>query len=99
MKKLKNLTTDHIKDRIYPNDSQGKFEKSNNLLLENFMANGSCVEPMDFDNDGDIDLFVGTRSVVNNYGYQPRNYILKNDGNGKFSDITVQVAPQTPTLW
>lgn len=47
----------------------------------------------DFDGDGLEDLFVGGRNVIGIYGQLPRSYILKNSGNGKYVDITPQIAP------
>ncbi len=50
--------------------------------------NGSCVRPCDFDNDGDMDLFVGSRSVPGAYGLSPNQLLLENDGHGHFKDVT-----------
>lgn len=90
-------STDYLKDRLYLNDGSGVFTKSVEMLPPNFFANGSCVAPADFDQDGDMDLFVGSRSAVNNYGYNPKNYLLVNTGKGKFEDATRSVAPELPS--
>ena len=50
--------------------------------------NGSCVRPCDFDGDGDLDLFLGSRSVPGSYGMSPVQYLLENDGHGHFEDVT-----------
>jgi hypothetical protein len=52
--------------------------------------NGSCVSPGDFDGDGDIDLFIGSRSVPGAYGLSPVQYLLENDGHGHFKDVTTE---------
>ncbi|MBO0952167.1 VCBS repeat-containing protein [Fibrella forsythiae] len=75
----------HLLDRLYLNDGKGNFAKSIGQL-PTLYANGSCVKPADFDRDGDIDLFVGSRSVPGQYGLSPTSYLLENDGKGHFSD-------------
>lgn len=56
-------------------------------------GSGSVVRPADIENDGDIDLFVGTRVVPGNYGLPADQVILLNDGRGRFTDATLDVAP------
>ena len=46
------------------------------------------MRPADFDSDGDPDLFVGSRSVPGIYGLSPNQFLLENDGNGRFKDVT-----------
>ncbi|MDB5260751.1 MAG: RNA-binding protein [Adhaeribacter sp.] len=78
-------------DRLYLNDGKGNFARSQNLPA--LYANKSCVRPADFDQDGDLDLFVGGRVVGYQYGMSPRSYLLLNDGQGRFTDATAQMAP------
>ncbi|MEN8228183.1 MAG: VCBS repeat-containing protein [Bacteroidota bacterium] len=76
-------------DRLFVNDGKGGFTKKTEALP--YMAsNGSCVRPADYDGDGDLDLFVGSRSVPGGYGIIPSQYLLENDGNGFFTDVTDQ---------
>jgi hypothetical protein len=56
-------------------------------------TNTSCARPYDYDADGDMDLFVGGRSVAGAYGKAPRSYLLENDGKGFFTDKTTEIAP------
>ena len=54
---------------------------------------GSRVAAADYDGDGDVDLFVGGRVVPGRYGVAPRSMLLRNDGRGRFADVTDAAAP------
>ena len=69
-------------DRLYVNDGKGNFN-FNRALLPNIFESGSTVKPYDFDNDGDLDLFIGSRMIPWHYPEPASSYILVND-NGKF---------------
>lgn len=79
-------------DRLYINDGKGNFTR-NPKALPPMYDNKSVVRPVDFDQDGDTDLFVGGRVLAYQYGLSPKSYLLINDGKGKFSDQTQQRAP------
>jgi hypothetical protein len=80
---------DALQDRVYINDGAGHFHRDT-TALPRFAESGSVVVPGDFDGDGHIDLFVGRRAVSRNYGLTPRSYLLRNDGTGHFTDVTLQ---------
>ena len=81
-----------LRDRLYINDGRGNFRRARDALPEAF-ENGSCVVPGDFNGDGHVDLFVGSRVVSRRYGLSPRSRLLQNDGKGRFTDVTLEKAP------
>lgn len=81
-----------LANRLYINQGSGQFEKSMSALPNGVLSDTSCIVPADFDNDGDMDLFVGTRSVPLAYGIPASSYILVNDGEGNYRNATETVA-------
>ena len=77
-----------LDDRLLINDGKGEFIECEKGSLPFTANNGSCVRPCDFDGDGDMDLFVGSRSVPGIYGLSPNQLLLENDGQGHFKDVT-----------
>ncbi|MFN8356824.1 MAG: VCBS repeat-containing protein [Spirosomataceae bacterium] len=72
---------------FYENDGQGNFKK-NQAVAPKIMGQIGCIKPFDFDNDGDLDLFVGGKAIPGSYGLTPRSYLLKNEGSGIWDDVT-----------
>ncbi len=83
---------DNYKDRLYINNGEGKFSDGSDLLPKNTLS-GSVVKPADFDNDGDLDLFIGTRHLPHNYPLSQPSVIYENTGNG-FINVTETIAPE-----
>ena len=77
----------YLMPRVYLNDGKGNLQKRNDAFT-GILVNASCVVSCDFNGDGKMDLFVGGRSVPWEYGKIPTSYLLKNDGTGKFTDVT-----------
>ena len=69
-----------LRDAFFIQDENGMRK----IELPAYFENASVVRPFDFDNDGAIDVFVGSNAVNNDFGNIPNSYLLKNT-NGVFS--------------
>tara|TARA_R110002051_G_scaffold314934_1_gene392576 strand:- start:13190 stop:16612 length:3423 start_codon:yes stop_codon:yes gene_type:complete len=79
-------------DRLYLND----YKKSGGLIrmeLPKMTTSNSIIVGGDYDNDGDIDLFVGGRVIPGSYPEIPPSYLLENQA-GSFVDVTDAICPQ-----
>ncbi|MEM7511310.1 MAG: VCBS repeat-containing protein, partial [Bacteroidota bacterium] len=83
-----------LKDKLYFNQGDGTFEKSQQSLPTFQYESTSTVVPADYDKDGDTDLFVGVRLRPFLYGVPANGYLLENDGKGSFKNITQTNAPE-----
>ncbi len=79
-------------DRLYLN-SGGSFQPAPNGYLPATRSSGGGVSAADFDGDGDLDLFRGGRVVPGQYPKPADSYLLRNEGAGRFTDVTDQLAP------
>ncbi len=100
-----------LQDRFYVNDGKGHFVWQEDALPK-FLKSGSCIKAVDYDHDGDLDLFVGGRVEPHSYPKPVSSYILRNDsrrqvaGNKQlannqrpiFTDITSQIAPELKNI-
>jgi enediyne biosynthesis protein E4 len=73
-----------LQDRLYINDGKGNFFKGN---LPVMLTVTKAIASGDFDNDGDMDLFIGGRIVPGKYPEAPESYLLENK-NGNFINVT-----------
>ena len=81
-----------LRDRLYFNNKL-EFTKSNQILPGGSFSSSSVVIKNDFDSDGDYDLFVGSRLVPQKYGIPASSYILRNEGDGSFVNMSDSIAP------
>ena len=84
----------YLLPRVYINDGKGNLTRMTEAFDKNIMLTASCVAPYDFDSDGFVDMFIGGRAVPWEYGTIPRSYLLKNDGKGRFTDVTEQFSKE-----
>ena len=89
-------TPGSFQNQLYLNDGKGNFTLKRGALP---IINTNCgaALPLDYDSDGNLDLFIGSRSVPQSYGEDPRSYLLHNDGKGNYTDAS-NVAPAFATL-
>ncbi|GAA4275609.1 VCBS repeat-containing protein [Aquimarina mytili] len=81
---------------LFIND-QGLFKKKHNAFPET-VINASVVVSADIDNDGDLDVFVGSNCEPSKYGITPKNYLFSNDGSGNFSEIASTSTTELHTI-
>ena len=81
-------------NRLYINDGKGRFTRAT-ISIPSTGDNVSIIAPNDFDQDGDIDVFIGSRSVVGSFGIDPNHLFLENLGDGTFKNSTERIAYPT----
>jgi enediyne biosynthesis protein E4 len=74
-----------LQDVLYLNDGHGHFSVAADFPVS--LKSSGAVQPIDVDNDGWIDIFVGTRNVPGKYGASESSVFLKNEG-GQLVDRT-----------
>ncbi|WP_336516987.1 VCBS repeat-containing protein [Pollutibacter soli] len=88
--------TKNYQDQFFINDGNGTFVfDTSNAFPQNYTSK-SCVRAADYDNDGDLDLFLGGRCLPGKYPYPVSSFIYRNDsekGNIKFTNVTDEIAP------
>lgn len=87
-----NAESGSLQNFLYVNDGKGMFTLNRGAIPPAFTNCGS-VSVLDYNEDGFMDLFVGSRSVPQSYGQTPQSFLLKNKGNGTFEDVTQTLAP------
>jgi len=74
------------KSRAYINDGNGGFSKLKNWPGDNISS--GPIQPLDFDQDGDVDVFIGGRQVPGKYGRPASSQLIENLGDGKFKNVS-----------
>lgn len=78
-------SSDLFRDRLYKNDGKGNFSKTK--ALTSIVSSAMKVKSIDFDADGDLDLFIGGRALPGKYPFPDRSFLLENK-NGSLEDVT-----------
>ena len=82
--------------RLFENDGSGKFSDRTTGSGLDFASYGMGVATGDFDNDGRTDLFL---TGVNGSGLPKANRLLRNEGGGKFADVSETMGIGATNSW
>jgi hypothetical protein len=84
----------NYQDQLYINNGKGAFTRDTSAIPLNTTSK-LCVRAVDYDKDGDLDLFVSGRVDPWNYPKPVSSFIYRNDtkaGKVKYTDVTKSVA-------
>ena len=84
--------SNEYQDVLYINNGRGSF-KADSLRLPKLVSSGSVITAADFDQDGDLDLFLGGRIKPGRFPESPQSYLLENR-QGVFVDVTEELSPK-----
>ncbi len=79
-----------LKNRIYFNDGNGNFALKEPDDFSAKRNSTGFILPIDYDQDGDLDIMEGTRLVPFAYGVPGNVELYQNDGNGNFTNVSAQ---------
>ncbi len=75
---------------LWINDGQAKFTQTNQF--PKLAVSSQAIRPIDYDADGDLDLFIAGRQIPGAYPLAAASHLLRND-RGRFTDVSQAVAP------
>ena len=86
--------SDTYLDRMYLNNGKGEFTIAENTLPAN-KTSKLCIKSIDYDKDGDLDLFIGGRVDPTAYPKSVSSFLYRNDTKGgvvKYTDVSATLA-------
>lgn len=79
-------TGEALKPRLYLNTGHGLVYDP--TALPDFVQSTDKITVIDLNQDGLLDLILTAKAVSQEFGVDPMHYLLRNEGNGRFSDHT-----------
>ncbi len=89
--------------RYFENDQKGGFTDKTSLTGLVGVTGGLNLKHADYNNDGNLDLIILRGAWLENYGDIP-NSLIRNNGDGTFSDVTIEAGifapkPTQTAIW
>jgi hypothetical protein len=84
-------TGEPLRPRLYRN-RQGTFQRDTTAFSGVFL-HASRVDTLDWDRDGDTDVFISANNTPGAFGKTPEHGLFANDGNGNFTEVTREFLP------
>lgn len=85
-------SSDLYQNQLYINNGKGAFSLKSGAFLISHTNCGIAI-PLDYDKDGKLDIFIGSRSEPQQYGIAPKSFLYHNEGNGNFREVSNTAAP------
>jgi len=84
----------YLNDHLFLNNGDATFVLQEEAFPKSVRRiSTGTISKGDFDQDGDIDLFVGERLKMKSFGSRGSGYLLENNGLGIFTDRTEEICP------
>lgn len=90
-------SSDKYQHQLYLNDGKANFTLRSGSFPVSHTNTGVAIA-LDYDQDGKMDILVGSRSEPQNYGTAPKSFLFHNEGDARFTDVTDKVAPFLQSL-
>ncbi len=85
-------------DRLYLNDGEGDFVREWDVAFSEVYESTSVLAPYDYDDDGDLDIFAGVRTLPGKYPYSGYSTLWKKT-DGEYSQINFDLGRVSSVEW